>query len=178
MIKLGTFALALSLGACRGNPSAPAPTTAPEAAPTIGVAPVAVEAPDTHALQPATDTRSLVGRMNYEATHRPQVAITADKVLDVAIAAGLKLDSRKQYLGVTMKAAYCVGGTTADGIAVSACEFPTPESAVAGLAFMNEAFKNLNVGQRVAHSTTVLSIVGHDQNTPQIRDAFAKFAAL
>jgi hypothetical protein len=168
--------LLATLAAChRDEPKPPPPQPAP--AP-VAAAPVAAPAPEATAMQPASDVRSLIGRMQYEVAHRPTAQPNADRALDAVEQTGLALDARKQYLASTVKAAYCVGGTTTEGIAVSACEYETPAAAAAGLAYMNDAFKH-QLAKRELKGTTVLSIVSHgDTSVARVDAAYAKFSSL
>jgi hypothetical protein len=177
MTKPSLFVAVLSVVACRGN--APAPTAAPAPAPEAIAAPAAAPVVANGSIKPATDVRSLLGRLQYEAQHRPTTAVNADHVLDVIDQAGLKLERRRQYLGSTVKAAYCIGGTTSDGVAVSACEYPTPAAAAEGLAYMNGALKNTQLAKREQHASTVLSIANHDARSDGlVHEAFNQFSAL
>ena len=179
MTKPSLFVAVLSIVACRGNAPAPTAAPAPETKAVAEAAPAPAPAVVNGSMKPATDVRSLLGRLQYEAQNRPAIAVNADHVLDVVDQAGLKLERRRQYLGSAVKAAYCVGGTTSDGVAVSACEYPTPAAAADGLAYMNGAFKNTTVAKREQHASTVLSIANHDaRHDGLVHDAFNQFSAL
>ena len=142
----------VSLVACsKATPSAPpAPSPSPAAAATPAVA-------QTKQLDPATDLSSLAERMQYEASHRPGAKVDADVVLDALERAGIQLHKRRQYLGATMHASYCAGGTSAEGVAVSVCEYANHDTAMAAKQFIDKQYAAIDA-MRVVQGQTLLVV--------------------
>lgn len=114
----------------------------------------------------AESMKTVGGRLQYEAAHRPAAALRAEDVLASLDAAGIKLAEQKQYIAMTVKAAYCVGGQTADGLSVAVCEYETPAAAEAGRVFVTERFRIPDL-DRVIHvrGATTLAL-GHHVSLP------------
>ncbi|MGE5180799.1 MAG: hypothetical protein ACM31C_01995 [Acidobacteriota bacterium] len=144
------FALLALLVACSHASPDPVPAPAPAPAP-------ARAAP--RSLQPAQDLGPVASRLAYEAAHRPATAVSAERVFDALERAGISLADRTQYAGVAMKAAYCAGGRSADGLVVAICEYPSHEAALAGKAFMDREFP-LATAEREVRGSTVMTAVG------------------
>ncbi len=126
-------------------PPTPAPAPAP-AAPTAHVSTMARldQLAVTSDRVSAESMKTVAGRLQYEAAHRPTTvpgAPRAEDVLASLAAAGIELAEQKQYVAMTVKAAYCVGGQTATGLSVAVCEYDSPASAAAGRAFVEERFR-------------------------------------
>ncbi len=138
--------LALLVACSHASAPVPAPAPAPPAA-----------APK--ALQPAQDLGPLASRLAYEAAHRPATAFPAERVFDAIERAGIALADRTQYAGVVMKASYCAGGRTSDGLVVAICEYPSHDAALAGKAYMDRSFP-LATAQREVRGSTVMTAVG------------------
>ncbi len=137
------FALALSLGlsltACkraRSRDAAPAATAA-----TAAAVPAAT--------QPSPEMRTLSGRLAFEAAHRPTGTARVEDVVAALGRAGVALDEPKQYLAATAAASYCAGGHTADGLAVSVCEYADAAAATAGRAHVERRFAALAADRRI-----------------------------
>jgi hypothetical protein len=107
-----------------------------------------------------TDITSIAARLHYEASHRPTGGPRAENVLDAIDHAGLPLLARRQYLGVPIHAAYCAGGTTADGLAVSVCEYSSPAAAAQGKAYADRQFASIADAHRAVRGNALLTIVG------------------
>jgi hypothetical protein len=114
----------------------------------------------------AESMKSVGGRLQYEATHRPAASPRAEDVLASLGAAGIELAEEKQYVAMTVKAAYCVGGQTRDGLSIAVCEYETPAAAAAGRAFVTERFAIPDL-DRVIHvrGATTLAL-GHHVSLP------------
>ncbi|HEU0033855.1 MAG TPA: hypothetical protein VFQ53_24675 [Kofleriaceae bacterium] len=136
--------------ACGTSDVPASPATAPGAAPVAST---------TKTVPPSQNVQLLVGRLQQEAANRPAVALPAERVFEALGRAGLALPQTRQYVGLTMQASYCAGGTTADHVVVAACEYPTQAAAQAGLDHMNHVFGTAAPhAQRVVHATTVVTI--------------------
>jgi hypothetical protein len=114
----------------------------------------------------AESMKTIGGRLQYEAAHRPAASPRAEDVLASLGAAGIQLAEQKQYVAMTVKAAYCVGGQTADGLSIAVCEYESPAAAVAGRAFVTERFRIPDL-DRVIHvrGATTLAL-GHHVSLP------------
>lgn len=162
----GSFAA--SLAGCRHDAEAPAPS-------------VQSSDPPVKEVSPSRDLAPLLARLAYEAQHRPAVRLPAERVLDALEAAQLRIIERKQFLGATVHADYCLGGRTGEGLAIAACEYGDPAAAEAGMQLMDRQFAAMSPGaRRRAHETIVLTItdpsgVPHDEIAAR---AFKVFAAL
>ena len=140
------FALAtLGAAGCK-HPDAPAKDQAPVAADQPGhVASVdtldrmANIDPDT-----ASSMKTIAGRLQFEAEHRPATGIKAEAVFAALAQAGVPVtDGPRQYVGSLVGAEYCVGGQTADGLGVSICEYASADKAAAGKALVEKRFAQL-----------------------------------
>jgi hypothetical protein len=160
--------LVISLAGCRHD--APAPAASAETA-----------EPAVREVSPSHDLTALRARLADEAHHRAAVQLPAERVLDALERAELRIAERKQFLGATVHAAYCLGGRTDEGLAVAACEYADPAAAEAGKQFMDRQFAAMSPwARRHAHETIVLTIadpagVPHDELAAR---AFEVFAAL
>ncbi|MBA3392142.1 MAG: hypothetical protein H0T89_05830 [Deltaproteobacteria bacterium] len=118
------------------------------------------------ALEPSQDLSSIAERLAWEAQHRPQRGVTAEQVFAAFDRAGVPVRGQRQYLGVTMQAGYCAGGVTLEGIAISVCEYTSPEAAEAGRRFMERRFAAMTPhAKRVLHGPTLLSITRPSADT-------------
>lgn len=155
------FALLACVVACSHADPVPAPAPAPVPAAAAAPAPAPAAAPK--ALQPAENLGPLASRLSYEAAHRPATAYPAERIFDALDHAGIALADRTQYAGVVMKASYCAGGRTSDGLVVAICEYPTHDAALAGKAYMDRSFP-LATAQREVRGATVVTAVGASAN--------------
>lgn len=161
----------VALAAC-GRESPPEPTAAPP--PTTNPPSPAHSATmarlDTLAASSdrvsAESMKTVGGRLQYEATHRPEASPRAEDVLASLDAAGIELAEQKQYVAMTVKAAYCVGGQTADGLSIAVCEYESPSAAEAGRTFVTQRFRIPEL-DRVIHvrGATTLAL-GHHVSLP------------
>ncbi len=136
---------------------------------------------DVRSVEPSKELAPLVARLRYEADHRPSSAVTAERVLDALEHAQLPVSSRRQYLGGTLRASYCAGGVTRDGLAIAVCEYPDATTATAGKQLMDSRFAAMKqVALRKAHRNTVLTIAGNTNpsNSALVERAFEVFATL
>lgn len=132
-------------------------------------------------VDPSRELSPLVARLAYEAQHRRPSPVSAERVLDALAAADLAVVRRTQYLGATVRASYCAGGATSDGLVISVCEYPDADSAHAGRTFMNERFAAMTpAAKRAAQGATVLTIIDPDAPARAVRveRALEVFAAL
>ncbi|MBA3542382.1 MAG: hypothetical protein H0T79_22390 [Deltaproteobacteria bacterium] len=110
-------------------------------------------------MEPSQDIASIVRRMQWEAKNRPAGALRAEPVFVALEQAGVRVASTRQYLAAAVKASYCAGGETAARVAISVCEYASPEAARDGLDFMKQRFASITPhAQRVVHGHTVLTI--------------------
>lgn len=162
--------LAVALFGCREPSPAPSTSSAAHAA-----------ASDVKSIDPSKELAPLLARMRYESSHRPSSEVTAERVLDALEHAQLPVPSRRQYLGASLRASYCTGGVTRDGLAIAVCEYPDAEAAVAGKQLMDRRFAAMKqAASRRAHRNTVLTIAGqtNPSNNALVERAFEVFAAL
>ncbi|HUJ59497.1 MAG TPA: hypothetical protein VLX92_13420 [Kofleriaceae bacterium] len=151
-----------ALAACsHADPPAPAP------------APAAPAAVPGKTLQPAENLGSLASRLRYEAAHRPAAGPRAEAVLDAIDASGVRIEKRRQYLGMPMHAAYCAGGTARDGLAVSVCEYATPADAAAGRSYADRQFAAMSGAVRSVRGADVLTVVGPRPSADRALRTFA-----
>ena len=160
--------LGVALAAC-GRESTPPPKTQPQPAPTAAHAATMARLDKlaTSSDQVSADSmKSVGGRLQYEATHRPTATPRVEDVLASLDAAGIELAEQKQYIAMTVKAAYCVGGQTKDGLSIAVCEYDSPSAAEAGRAFVSERFRIPDL-DRVIHvrGATTLAL-GHHVSLP------------
>jgi hypothetical protein len=80
-----------------------------------------------------------------------------------------------QFLATTAKASYCAGGKTG-ALAISVCEYATPDDATAGRIFVEKTFAAIRDRRIAIRGTTSLTIVGGDDATRAALEA--KFNAL
>lgn len=108
----------------------------------------------------AATMRTLAGRLQYEAEHRPAGTAKAEDVFAALTKAGLPLtDGPRQYVGAVTGAEYCVGGQTADGLGVAVCEYASAAKAAAGKAAVEQRFAALNpVRDIVVRGATTLTL--------------------
>ena len=162
-----TFVLFLAI-ACGHRDAPPSQSAAPPAGAT------------GKRVDPSKELSPLIGRLQYEARHRPPAEVPAEHVLDELARAQLEVVERRQYVGAAVKAAYCLGGTTRSGVALSVCEYPNAEAAAAGKQFMDTRFAAMQpAAARAVNRTTVLSVAdmrGHEAG--DVSRALEVFAAV
>lgn len=143
-----------ALGACsRSTPreEVPAPPAVTAAAP-------ATEPPAARTMN------TLAGQLALEAEHR----VAGPRVEDALAAlarAGLTVPQPRQYLALVAAARYCLGGTAAEGLAVSACEYASAEEARTGVAKTERKYPQL-VGTRSVLIVGSLSVAISDAGRP------------
>ena len=169
MRKEATIALLLGIAACSTEPHGAAqPSVEPPPSPS---------APDDVAPPEAMST--LAGRLRWEAEHRPGAALAAEEVLTALAAAGLSIDPPRQYLGLTARARYCSGGTTAGGLAVAVCEYGSADEAAAARTYVIETFAAMNANREIhVRGATTLTLSGSGRLGDDARRAAAVFANL
>jgi len=144
----------------------------------------AVETPAPAAVQarkpdptPNPNASGMMSQLKYEAEHRPKVGVTAEQTFDALGPVGFKLDTRKQYMGKTMGAAFCAGAKTEDKITVSVCEYADDKAAQQSLDYMNSHFGQLPA-KRAMHHAAVITVVDSTPNDPRVDKAIQTFMAL
>lgn len=142
--------------------------------------PLATSAAEARPMEPSHDLTALRTQLEWEAQHRPHGAVTTEQVFDALDKVGLPVVARQQYLGASMNASYCGGGTTTAGTAVSICEYASPQAAQQGLRFMEEQFGKSGARvNRAAHGPAVLTIVrGEADQAEAVTRALASFQRL
>ncbi len=129
----------------------------------------------------ADSMKSLVGRLSYEAAHRPADAPRAEDVLAALERAGVRLDDHKQYVAATALASYCVGGQTATGLSVAVCEYESPAAATAGREHITARFQIPDL-ERVIHQRGATTLaLGHHRDlklASTVQTAAAAFSEL
>ena len=166
VVSLLVTALVSALPGCRHDAGEPAPNA---------------QSPDpaVREVSPSHDLAPLLARLAYEAHHRSAVRLPAERVLDALEGAQLRLVERKQFLGATVHADYCIGGRTGEGLAIAACEYADPAAAEAGRQFMDQQFAAMSPwARRRAHETIVLTIADpaglpHDEIAAHAMKLFA-----
>lgn len=147
------------------DPSAPTPGAAARTSPTRNPT-------------PTTDVRALMGKMEVEAAKRPKAGVLAEPLFDaLEDKVGIKLDSRRQYVGETMKASFCAGGYTEDHVTIAMCEYPDDKAAQASLEYMNKYFPVSKGGRRMHHAA-VMTIITPTATDPRIDKAITTFESL
>jgi hypothetical protein len=127
---------------------------------------------------PVRDVRALVGKLGVEADHRPKAGVTAEQLFDALDGAGVKLTSRTQYVGEIMKAKFCAGGRTLEGLVVAMCEYGSDREAAAGLAYMNSTFA-FAAATRQVHRAAVMTVVNQSHaHDDLVARAFTTFETL
>ncbi len=101
-------------------------------------------------------------------------------MLDALHEADIPVLGRRQYLGLTVGASYCLGGATDDGIAIAVCEYASPEAAVAGKSFMESRFAVMTpTAKRAVRGATVITVVdAHEPRSRRVERALEVFAAI
>ncbi len=126
----------------------------------------------------AASLKSIAGRLQHEAANRPTGTIKAEDALAALERAGLALaEGPRQYVGVVAGADYCVGGQTADGLAISVCEYRSPERAQAGKAGIEQRFAALApVREIVVNRATTLTLTARPDSPLASRKRIASQA--
>jgi hypothetical protein len=164
------IACLLSLAPGCGRKDTPADPTAASAAPASSLA-----VPTSDAAAASIDTtgplapgETLMGRMAKEANARPAVKPTAEDVFAAFDKLGASVPQKEQTLAATYKAAYCVGGYTADRtLAVNVCEYPSEAAATAGRDLSRSLFPKMPARDVWRQRETTLAIIQqkHDAST-------------
>lgn len=135
----------LSVVACGKNrEAAPAPTQEPTPVPAPPPAETAKGPPSRMNFGTESEPMTLMGRLTYEAQHRPAGVLRAEDVIAALKDAGIEVKPQ-QVLALSVRAAYCVAGSTPAGTGVTVCEYPGEAEAAAGRAYSLErmaAMKN------------------------------------
>ena len=163
--------LTLALVACSKDKSAPPPAPAPAAE---APKPAPAAEAQTKQMIPSKDVGTLVARLHYEAAHRPTVALPSEKVLDALEAAGVHVNDRKQYLGMSMHAPYCYGGTTPEGIAISLCEYNSDKDASDAKAFADKQYAAIPHLRRLTKGSTLIGVGGEGPIADKAVETFSK----
>ena len=143
--------------------------------------PPRVEVTSHKSVEPSRDVSPLLAQLAYEASHRQTSSIKAEDALEALEATHVHILARRQFVGMSVHADYCIGGPTPEGVAVAVCEYPTHAAALAGKAYMDEHFAAMAPSaRRLVGDATVLTLV----DTPDrshgvlVERAVATFSAL
>jgi hypothetical protein len=123
---------------------------------------------------------TLAARLENEAKSRPSGTPTAEQAFDALAAGGLAVEDRKQVLGATVKASFCMMGRTKNGMSVSVCEYPDEKAADAGRAYSLETFQGAAPHRAIVvnkKTTLTLSTDGpleSDVDAKKAQEIFAK----
>ena len=173
-------ALAFIAACSKPNNNTQEPATKPIASPEVREPP---KADDTAKTYTATqDMRKIIGKMGKEATARPKAGVTAEPLFDALEAkANIKLLERKQFMGATVGAAFCAGGTTeatatSQAVNVAMCEYADDASAQASLEEMNKNLPLANT-RREEHHAAVMTVTGKSDDA-RVEAAFKVFESL
>jgi hypothetical protein len=192
----------LSLSACDGcNKSVPAaPDTGPEAATPVAqaeaglilgdggrhAAPVAPWAAVPGATAALLPNMSIPDRFQLEAAARPPgLKVNVESVFAALEKAGFKLFEKKQHLGQTFGARYCMGARSVKGAAetdptqlyLSVCEFINPEVAEMSRVYSTEHLKTIPNRNIHTKQQTTLTVRG-ESDAPDTTAAMTKALAV
>jgi len=145
-------ALLAAAAACSNAPRVePSPTA---------IAPTAAEPPAPASRDSSDALQTLAGRLRDEAEHRPGAGPRAEDVFAALSRGGIAIGSPRQYLGMTVKARYCAGGATADGLAVAVCEYASADDAASGKRFVEERYAGITDRAIHLRGATTLTLTG------------------
>jgi hypothetical protein len=168
VMALGVVSVLCVAVACGKKDDAADPTVA--SAVPASIAPArASAAPSSSAgaLGPLGPGETLMGRLSKEASARPALKPTADDVFATFDKLGVSVPQKEQTLGATYKAAYCVGGYTADRtLAVNVCEYASEAAATAGRDLSRSLFPDLPARDVWRQRATTMSIIQQKQDAP------------
>ncbi len=122
----------------------------------------------------------IMGRFALEAKNRPDGGLRAEDVYRSFERAGAKVTDERQHLASPFRARYCVGAAVADKVALSVCEFASPEEARAG---RDESTRMLVVPNRTVYANRTATLTVREESRTAENDALAAllvktFAAL
>jgi hypothetical protein len=116
--------------------------------------------PSATTMGPLGPGETLMGRISKEASGRPGTKPTAEDVFAAFDKLGASVPVKEQTLAATYKAAYCVGGYTADrSLAVNVCEYPSEAAATAGRDLSRSLFPDLPTRDVWRQRATTLAII-------------------
>jgi hypothetical protein len=167
--------LAIALVACTNHHDpVPAPPAPPPPQPAL--APTTDGAPGSQNLAPLANLGTVLGG---ESAHRPQVAVTAERVFAALTDHGVALASQHQVLASVAAASYCALGVTGDAIAIAVCEYPSHDAAVAGRDLLDHRYNKLVPDAVRAINGSTLVTVANAATHRDLRDrVLSTFAAL
>ena len=108
--------------------------------------------------------------MSAEATHRPPVKVSAERVFAALADRGIALASQHQVLATTAAASYCALGVTRDSIAIAVCEYPTEKAAQTGRQMLDTHYRKLVPDAERAVNGTTLVTVANGSSHRDVRD--------
>ncbi len=169
--------LCLVFGACKSKDTEQPPAAKPAEPPSV---------PETTKLQPGTtasglDLSKLAGELQKESQSRPKGVISVEQVWDALDKVDIKVERKKQILGLPVAASYCADARTTDKIVVIVCEYPTARDAEQGKQMTEDKYRAMNPNAiRRVNGGTVLTIVagGNAAQSAHIDKIVATFSAL
>jgi hypothetical protein len=146
MRTLACILALLAVAGCddkKGKPPAAAPVAAPAAG--SAAAPPPAVRPDEVPAAAGAQVEQIFAQLEAERTHRPPVTPTVEAVYAAIETAGVTFDEKKQVLGLSVGASYCMrAGNTTNGLNVVVCEYETAAKAKTGIELVNTKFADLS----------------------------------
>ncbi len=110
-------------------------------------------------LAPLPVAGNLAEQLTVEAAARSKDGIKVEAVIEALAKAEIVLGNTKQFIGRTVLATYCFGGSTAKGMSVTICEYSSPEAARAGRDHSLSQFASIPLRTLTLNKGTVLTVV-------------------
>lgn len=120
-------------------------------------------------------------RFQAEANARPKLKPTVEDAFSAIEAGGLKLAEKKQHLGMTFGARYCVGTQGVSGptvlVQLSICEYISPDIAETSSRYSEDSLKKLMPNRQVIANKHLSLIVRPENGSPEATAALEKAKA-
>jgi hypothetical protein len=142
--------------------------------------------PETTPLRPGStasgiDLSKLAGQLKKESETRPKGIISVEQVWEALDKVDIKVERKKQILGLPVAASYCADARTSDKIVVIVCEYRSAREAEEGKRMTEDKYRAMNPNAiRRVNGGTVLTIVagGNPAQTAHIDKIVETFSAL
>ncbi len=118
-------------------------------------------------------TGILAGKLAMEAQGRPTGTPKAEDALAAIAASGVPLQAQAQHMASTIGAHFCIGATSPEGLAMSACEYDDEAAAKAGRDLSAKAFGTIPHRDITVNKKTTLTIL-QNPFTPRSQTAHDK----
>jgi hypothetical protein len=172
MRTFATLSVCLLFVACKHETAAPPPPTS--AQPGFVNDPTGI--PGTKDLQ---GLAALPPLLNDETSRRAPVKLPVEKVFDSLAQQGIELTNKHQVLARVAAASYCVLGVTKDTVAISVCEYPSHDAAVAGAKLLDTRYAKLVPdAKREINDTTLVTVANAETHRDERDRIFSTFKAL